>query len=108
MKCGKLFFPKRLICDDCQHREFETIRLSGRGKLLTFTVIRVAPSQFKNQSPYAIGIVELNEGVRLTAQIVDVPPEKIEIGQDLKVEFRKIQQEGHAGILCYGYKFVPA
>jgi uncharacterized OB-fold protein len=107
-KCGKGFFPKRLVCDDCKGREFETMTLSGRGELLTFTIIRVPPSQFKDQAPYALGIVELDEGVRLTGQIADVPVDNIEIGQKMKIEFRKIQEEGHAGILAYGYKFVPA
>jgi uncharacterized OB-fold protein len=107
-KCGKIFFPHRLVCDDCKHEEFETIRLSGKGKLLTYTIISTGPSQFKGQTPYAIGIVELEEGVRVMGQIVDVAHDKIGIGQALKIEFRKIQEEGHAGILLYGYKFVPA
>ena len=107
-KCEKVFFPKRLICSECQSREFEDVVLSGTGTLQTFTIISTPPSQFKDQAPYALGIVELDEGVKLTAQLADVPLESIEIGAKMKIEFRRIQEEGHAGILCYGYKFVPA
>jgi hypothetical protein len=107
-KCGKVFFPGRLICSACGNREFETIRLPDQGKLLTFTVIRVAPDGFGDQAPYAMGIVEVMDNVRFTSQIVDVPLDEIKIGMPVKVEFRKVRDDGHAGIHCYGYKCVPA
>jgi len=107
-KCGKVFFPPRLICPTCKGRTFETIRLGGTGKVLTYTVIHVPATQFADEAPFAIGVIELDEGVRITAQIVDCDPGVIEIGQPVRVEFRKIQEEGKAGILCYGYKCVPA
>jgi uncharacterized OB-fold protein len=44
----------------------------------------------------------------LTAQVVDVPLEDIKVGMPVRIEFRKIQKDGHAGILMYGYKVVPA
>jgi hypothetical protein len=106
--CGKICFPPRLICPKCGNREFEKIKLSDEGVIKTYTVIRVAPSQFSGQSPYAVGIVELDGGVSITTQIVDVPLDSIKLGQRVKIEFRRIQQDGDAGILCYGYKCVPA
>ncbi|MFH0930443.1 MAG: Zn-ribbon domain-containing OB-fold protein [Candidatus Zixiibacteriota bacterium] len=106
-KCGKIFFPPRLICDNCKSREFEKINLQKEGKLLTYTVIRVAPSQFIDQTPYAMGIVELNEGVKILSQVADCDFDKLEIGMLVRIEFRKIFQEGEAGIICYGYKCVP-
>ncbi len=105
-KCGKIYFPPRLVCA-CGGRKFETVRLNDQGTLQTFTVIHTAPSQFSDETPYVVGVVEMDKGVRLTAQIVDCEPEKLQIGQKVKVEFRKIQSVGEAGILCYGYKFVP-
>jgi uncharacterized OB-fold protein len=105
--CGFISFPPRLICPQCQNREFEEMKLADKGKVLTFTVIRVPPQQFVDQAPYAVGVVELDDGVRLTGQIVDYDFEDLKIGQRVKVEFRKIFHEGEAGILCYGYKFVP-
>ncbi len=106
-ECGRVAFPPRLICSGCGSREFHTERLPDVGTVLTYTVIRVPPSQFADEAPYAVGIVELEGGVRITAQIVDCPLEAIQIGQRVKVEFRRIRQEGEAGILCYGYKCVP-
>ena len=106
-KCGFVSFPPRLICPQCQNREFEETKLAEEGKVLTFTVIRVPPRQFVDQAPYAVGIVELDDGVKLTGQIVDCDFEDLKIGKRVKIEFRKIFDEGEAGILCYGYKFVP-
>jgi len=105
-KCGKIFFPPRLICSNCKSREFEKIKLNDTGKIVTFTTIRVAPEQFSTQVPYNVAVVELNEGVRLTAQVVDCKPEDVAIGKQVKLVFRKIQEEGAAGIICYGYKAV--
>jgi uncharacterized OB-fold protein len=105
--CGFVAFPPRLICPHCKNREFEKVKLAETGKVLTFTIIRVPPQQFVDQAPYAVGIVELDDGVKLTGQIVDYNFEEIKIGKRVKVEFRKIFDEGEAGIICYGYKFVP-
>ena len=106
-KCGHVYFPPRLICRECQCREFETIVLSERGKLLSFTVIHTPASQFKDISPYALGILETKEGAKLTAQIVDMPAEQIKTGMELQIEFRRVQTDGHEGVLAYGYKLVP-
>jgi hypothetical protein len=83
-------------------------KLGDRGKLLTYTVIRVGPSDLCEETPYAVGIAELDGGVRLTAQIADCGFDEIEVGMPVRIEFRKIREEGEAGIICYGYKFVPA
>lgn len=106
-KCGKQHFPPRVVCNKCRGREFEKIVLPDTGKLVTHTVIRIGPSAFSNETPYAMGIAELDGGVRLTAQVVDVEPAELKVGMPVRIEFRRIREEGEAGILCYGYKFVP-
>lgn len=106
VKCGKVLFPPRLICPNCGAKEFEKVRLSDEGKVVTFTVIRVAPEQFVTQIPYVVAVVELNDGARITTQVVDCRPEDVEIDKPVRLVFRKIQEEGKTGILCYGYKCV--
>ncbi|SYZ73639.1 conserved hypothetical protein [Candidatus Zixiibacteriota bacterium] len=106
-KCGKVVFPRRLICPVCGHREFKKVILPDTGKLVSFSVIRVAPSQFTDEAPYAIGIAELTNGVRLLAQVTDCDVDKIKVGMDINIEFRRVQTDGHQGVLSYGYKFVP-
>lgn len=106
-KCGKILFPQRLICPACGSKEFETINLSGKGKILTYTIIHIAPPGFSDLVPYAIGIVELDEGIRILSQIVDCDPSTLKIGDRVISQFRRIQEEGRTGMLMYGYKFVP-
>jgi len=105
-KCGYVAFPPRLVCPECGHREFETITLRPQGKILTFTIVHTAADDFAAETPYAVGIIETDDGARLTAQIVDCRPEEIQIGQKVDLVLRRIQREGHAGILQYGYKAV--
>lgn len=106
-KCGQVFFPPRLICNTCHHREFETISLPWEGTLVSFTIIRTPPSTFADEAPYAVGMIEVMKGLRLTCQIVDVDFDKLKVGQKLLLEFRLVQRDGHSGLLCYGYKAVP-
>jgi hypothetical protein len=105
---GKVYFPPRLVEPGNSNREFVPTKLNYDGTLLTFTVIRVAPRGFEKMSPYALGIIELDGGGRITTQIVDTPLEKIKIGMRVRVEFRKINDEGSEGLHLYGYKVVPA
>jgi len=105
--CSFIMFPPRLVCPRCQSRVFNTVVLADAGKIVTYTIIRVPPHPFSDQAPYAVGIVELDDGVRLTGQIVDCSFEELKIGQRVKIEFRKVSQEGDAGVIYYGYKFVP-
>jgi hypothetical protein len=105
-RCGKIFFPPRTVCDACGSREHEIFRANDEGTLLTYTVIRTGPTEFADQAPYAVGIVELDGGPRLTTQIADCDFDKLEIGKKVKIEFRKIYEEGEAGVICYGYKGV--
>lgn len=107
-KCGFVAFPPRLVCPQCGNRKFEKTKLADSGTILTFTIIRVPPHQFEDQVPYAVGIAELDDGVRLTAQIVDCDIAALKVGMRVRIEFRKIYEEGDAGLIYYGYKFVPA
>jgi uncharacterized OB-fold protein len=104
--CGHINFPPRIVCPECKAKNFDMISLSDEGKLLSFTVVRVASEKFSKETPYAIGIVELDDGLRLTVQITDADVDELQIGQKVKLVFRKIQEEGKSGILCYGYKAV--
>ncbi len=105
-KCGYVAFPPRLVCPECGHRHFEKINLTPEGTILTFIIIHTPADEFTTQAPFGVGVIETPEGARLTAQIVDCKPEEIEIGKKVDLVFRRIQREGHAGILQYGYKAV--
>jgi len=112
-KCGKVFFPPRLICDACKAREFETVTLPNEGKVVTFTVIRTAPTGFGDLAPYCNAVVELTDGTRIHCQIADrdlvqdVEKEMPTIGMPVMLEMRRVQEDGESGVLAYAYKAVP-
>ena len=109
--CGKVDFPPRSVCPDCGRKsvgKMQMTKLSGKGTVVTYTTIYDAPSQFDMQKPYTMAIIEMAEGVRLTSQIIDVKPEDVKIGMPVQATFRKLGQEGDAGVIHYGYKFRPA
>ena len=83
----------------------EPFQFSGKGKIYTYSVIRSAPDDFKNLAPYAVAVIELEEGAKLTSQLVDCDVDNIEIGDDVEMVFRKIREDGEDGVISYGYKF---
>ncbi|MCD6432100.1 Zn-ribbon domain-containing OB-fold protein [Candidatus Bathyarchaeota archaeon] len=88
-KCGTIYLPPRPLCTKCFSKDFEWVEISPKGKLLTYTIIHVAPVQFKSMAPYAVGIVQLENGLKIPGMIRDVEHEKIEIGMELQVGFEK-------------------
>ncbi len=106
--CGKTIFPARRVCPSCRGKELERTALSWSGKVVTSTVVQVAPAELQMEAPYAVAIVETPEGARLMAQVVDCDPASVEPGMEVSLVFRRLRREGHGGILCYGFKGVPA
>lgn len=107
MKSGKTYYPKRLIDPETGDTEQETVNLPLEGKIITFTIIRIPPKQWADVAPYALAIAELTDGTRIMGQVTDCNPDDLKIGMDVRLEFRRIQHEGSAGVISYGHKFVP-
>jgi uncharacterized protein len=93
--CGTLNLPPRAICPKCHSENLEWAETSGKGKLTGFTVVSIAPTFMIEQGygrdkPYVSGVVELDEGVKISARITGVnatKPEEIKIGTPLTVDF---------------------
>jgi uncharacterized OB-fold protein len=90
-KCGKVHLPPRPLCDNCYSKEFEWTEIPTKGKLLTYTIIHIAPAQFQSMVPYAMGIVQLENGLKMPGMIRDVKPEQIRIGMSLAMDFGTCQ-----------------
>lgn len=83
--CGRYQFYPRALCTACAG-ETEWVAAAGRGTLHTFTVIRQNRSEaFADLLPYAVGIVELEEGVRMMSNIIDCDVEQLHVDMDLEV-----------------------
>lgn len=107
--CGNYFFPTRLFCPYCRRKgKIVPHKMEGKGKVYSYTIVHSAQEGFKNIVPYVIAIVRLDEGPKVMGQVRGLEPGEISIGMPVKAVFRKMGQDGEAGIIHYSYKFVKA
>jgi len=85
--CGRFFLP-RAVCPFCWTAEPEPVLACGRGSVYSFTVChRAGAPGFEADLPYVVGLIELEEGVRLVANIVSVDAEAVLIGMPVEAVF---------------------
>ncbi|AJC71801.1 AcaC [Thermococcus guaymasensis DSM 11113] len=108
-KCenGHVFFPHRQVCPVCGSRNVEEYEFSGKGKVISWTIVRNPPSGFEYYKPYPLALVQLEEGPVVLAQLTDVDPEEIDFGMEVEAVTRKVREFEEDGIILYGYKFRP-
>ncbi len=108
--CGALYLPPRVLCPACHADRMEWVELSGKASLVGFTVITGGPgfmvkAGYGRDNPYISGIVELEEGPRMSARILGVDPKQpaeIKIGMKLEVEFIEMGEgEARKTILAF-------
>ena len=91
--CGHRQFYPRAMCTACA-AEPEWREASGRGNVHTFTVIRQNwANPFREELPYVVGMVELEEGVRMMTNITDCPVEDVHIGMAVEAYTVKVDDE---------------
>lgn len=105
--CGAKFFPPREVCAECKSNKLEAFEFSGRGELYSFTTLYQAPLGYEGGLPYAVGMIKLDKGPMVEAQLTDVNPQDLKIGQRVEMVTRKLRELGEEGLIVYGYKFRP-
>ncbi len=75
------------MCDNCYSNILEWVEIKPQGRLLTYTVIHIAPTAFQPIAPYIVGIVELENDLKIPAMIKNVAFEQVKIGMNLKMIF---------------------
>jgi uncharacterized protein len=92
--CANVYFPPRPFCPSCASRKVSVFKASGKGKLYSY-VINHRPAAPGFTPPYAIAVVELDEGPRMMSNIVDCPqtPESLELDMRLEVAFEKLDDK---------------
>ena len=110
VNCNEAYFPPKRICPLCRRQsKLEKAKFAGTGEVVSYTVIHSAPEGFEKETPYIMAIVKLDEGPKLTTQIVDCcDGQEVQIGMRVESVFRKIREGGSKGIIYYGFKFKPA
>ena len=86
MACGKFIFYPRSFCPICMETVLEWRQASGKGQLYSYTTVYVSSlPEFADDVPYAYAIVELDEGVRMPANILNCSLEDLRINLLLKL-----------------------
>ena len=71
--CGALDPGPRLLCARCGAPNLESQLVPGEGVLASWTVIRRPPARFRGEGPYAVAVVDLSAGVRVTGRLSRIP-----------------------------------
>ena len=107
--CGRRHYPPRRVCEACGGRAMTPDRMADTGTVLSFTITHVAPEGLTAVVPYAVAILAMDDGTRTMAQVADVASvADVTIGMRVRLEFRKVREDGKSGVISYGHKAVPA
>lgn len=79
-----------------------------KGKIVSFTYVRVAPVDYIPQAPYPVVIVELEDQSRLIGQLVDYEMEDLKMGREVVSVIRRVRTEEKEEVIPYVIKFKPA
>ena len=97
-QCQATFLPPRAICPKCYNDKMSWRELGGGGKIAAFTTVFIGPAfmntlGFSKDNPYMSGIVELDEGVMVSARLLgfeNLKPEQVQIGAPVQVSFLRL------------------
>lgn len=90
--CGLRFFVPEPACPRCLSERWEYVACSGRGTVYSVTVVHRTPGP-GFETPFALSIIDLDDGPALLTHVVGCDPEKVEIGMPVRVLFRRLTDE---------------
>lgn len=102
--CRKRVFPPTDICPECLSENLNRLPLSRRGTLYSWSVVHAAPKGWR--LPFIAAYVDLPEGVRVFAHMVDVDPAALVMDMDVEVCMARLGTD-EAGAPVESYSFVP-
>ena len=83
-QCGDLHHPPRPMCWKCQSLEWDYIVSSGKGTVYSY-VVHHHPPVFGFETPFAIALVELEEGTRIVGNVHELEPSRVRVGMPVEV-----------------------
>jgi uncharacterized OB-fold protein len=89
--CGASQFLPQSCCRACLSQRIQWVAASGKGKIYSYTIVHRPPTpKFQEDVPYAVALVELDEGVRMMSNIVGIGPQDVRVGMAVEVVFEGI------------------
>jgi uncharacterized protein len=83
--CGKSTFPPKPVCPHCWSDRMAWKDLAARGTLYSWTRIHSAPKVFVDEAPYAVCVVDLENGLRIATRLVDKPGKEFQCGMPVEL-----------------------
>lgn len=106
-ECGETVFFPRTVCPRCRRGTPEWVDAAGAGTVYSFSVVaRSAIPGYADEVPYVVALVELDEGVRVMANVLNATPDQVRIGMPVGVTFQR--RAGAAGEETVVPQFEPA
>lgn len=102
--CNHILPPLTNVCAYCSGEDLERLALSGRGKLYSYTIVHQLQKHFK--APYAVGYVDLPEGLRIFSPLKEKEGNPFHVGMNMELVVEKLWDEGGNEVI--GPKFQPA
>ena len=94
--CGAWRHPPRVLCAACGSPQWSWQRATGRGRIFTWTVVHQAMNPaFVSEVPYAVIVVEMDEGVRVVANLRGAGPEVLRLDLPVEVARSKMRLQRH-------------
>lgn len=84
-----------------------TKMLGKKGKIVSWTIIRVPPAEFSYQAPYSVAVVKLSGGRNIISQVVDCDEANLKFGQKVITVVRRISRPDTSEVIPYGIKVKP-
>ena len=93
--CGTYRFPAMQYCANCRSDSYDWVEASGKGKVFSWIVVNhpVPADIWGDDVPYAVGLIELDEGVRMVSNIIECQHEKIAGDMRVEVSFEQVGDE---------------
>ncbi|MSP56001.1 MAG: Zn-ribbon domain-containing OB-fold protein [Myxococcales bacterium] len=88
--CGAVHFYPHALCVSCMSPNLDYIPVSGNGTVYTYTVIRSPQPAFRGMEPYVVANVELDEGVRMMANVITDDPDSVGIGTRVRLVYQPV------------------
>lgn len=104
--CGELFFPPRHRCARCSAVELTETALSAEGRLYTWTVVRELGGRSGEVQPYAVGVLQLPEGLRIQGYIVGAEPDALAIDMPMRLALHVLSRDEQGNDIVT-YAFAP-
>jgi len=94
LDCGHHWFPPSTVCTGCGSRNIEWVASSGKGTVFSFVVFhKLYHKGWDGEIPYAVAIVELEEGARMLSNVIGIPVEEVKCDLSVEVVFEDATSE---------------